>query len=516
MKKSIVALTGAFSIALGTLHAQSIIEKDTTRRSGLSVQVMGGYAGEEVAPFWMRSNQFGSVPLDGGSGSVLLRGFKEYNQPGEWKGREANDNKLWDWGYGLEARANVGHKFQGQLIDAHAKVRFAMFEARLGRSKDVMGLNGDTLLTSGNFAVSGNALGVPKFEISIPEYYRLPWFEGLLSFKGNFANGYMGRHELKPSSFRVPTDDYSVPTYMHQKSLYGRLGREDWKLQLFGGFNHQVQWGGEADRYGRDFDLNFFQTLSYVTLGTAYGGQGNPIPRSKIGNHQGSVDIGASYNFGPVTLMAYRQNFYDVGALSKLANIRDGLNGVTLTNNQYRTTKKDWDWRSLLFEFFYSKDQAGYPWSKPTASGDEDYYNNSEYLEGWSYKDAGMGSPLIITGHTARPGQALFPHDFFISNRVVAAHVGASGHIKDWNVITKITYAKHYGTFATSEYGKSTGRTFHQPHSEMFVPVSQFSAFVQTEKQFFSNTWIGGMFAIDQGKMLRSGSGLLLHVRREF
>ncbi|PVH25579.1 capsule assembly Wzi family protein [Sphingobacterium corticibacter] len=516
MKNFIVAIIGVFSLVCGSLRAQTILEKDSSRTSGFSLQLEGGYAGDRQVPFWMRSNQFGSIPLEGGSGSLLVRSFKDYRQPGEWKGRESNNNSLWDWGYSLEGRANIGRTLQAQIIEAHAKVRFAMFEARLGRSRDVMGLNGDTLLTSGNFAVSGNALGVPKFEISIPEYYRLPWFDGLFSFKGNFANGYMGKFELKPSSFRVPVDDYRLNTFLHQKSLYGRLGREAWKLQLYGGFNHQVQWGGESKRYGKDFDLNFLQTLTYVTLGTAYGGQGNPIPRSKIGNHQGSLDLGASYNFGKVTLMAYRQNIYDVGALSKLANIRDGLNGLTLSNNLYRKNSKKWDWRKILVEFFYSKDQAGYPWSKATASGDEDYYNNSEYLEGWSYRDVGMGTPLIITALSARPGQAHFPFDFFISNRVVATHIGASGHIFDWNVLTKITYAKHYGTFATSEYGKSTGRTFHQPHSEMFVPVNQFSAFLQTEKRLFSNTWLGGMFAIDQGGMLPSGAGLMVHIRREF
>ncbi|MFD2742972.1 MULTISPECIES: capsule assembly Wzi family protein [Sphingobacterium] len=519
MKDFLIAFIGIIGLCCHMsqdLNAQTILEKDTVRKAGLSLQLQAGYAGDQIAPFWMRSNQFGSVPLDGGSGSLIVRGFKEYQQLGEWKGRAANNNSLWDWGYALEGRANIGRTLQAQIIEAYAKVRFAMFEARLGRSRDVMGLNGDTLLTSGNFAVSGNALGVPKFEISIPEYYRLPWFEGLLSFKGNFANGYMGQYDMSPGAFRVPSDDYRLHTFLHQKSLYGRLGRADWKLQLFGGFNHQVQWGGENERYGSAFDLNFLQTLSYVTFGKAYGGrQGNPIPRSKIGNHQGSIDLGASYNFGNVSLMAYRQNIYEVGALSKLANIKDGLNGLTLTNNRFRKTTSNWDWKTLLVEFFYSKDQAGYPWSKPTASGDEDYYNNFEYLEGWSYKGVGMGTPLIIPATQARSGQANFPGDFFISNRVIATHIGASGHVYNWNVLTKLTYAKHYGTFATSEYGKSTGRTFF-PTGLLFTPVNQFSMLLQAEKELLPKMIVGGTFALDQGKMLDSGVGLMIHARRNF
>lgn len=518
MKKHVfylLAVSYCLHFTQNKLLAQEVVT-DSVSNKGISVELLGGYVNSKSVPFWMRSNQYGSVPLEGGSGSLVVRAYQEYKNPGEWRGKSYNEDSNWDWGYGLEGRANIGNRFQGQLIDAHVKLRFAMFEARLGRSKDVMGLNGDTLLTSGNFAVSGNALGVPKFEISIPEYYRLPWFEGLISFKGNFANGYMGEYEMNPASFLTTATDYRLHTYLHQKSLYIRLGRENRPLQLYGGFNHQAQWGGESERYGEAFDLNFLQTLTYVTIGKAYGARGNPIPRSKIGNHQGSIDLGAEYNFGNLSLMVYRQNIYDVGALSKLANIKDGLNGITLTNNNYRKSGKNADWAKILVEFFYSKDQAGYPWSKPTASGDEDYYNNSEYLEGWSYKDVGIGTPLITAANSARDGQAHFPGDFFISNRVVAGHVGVKGFLYGWSVFSKLTLSRHFGTFATSEYGKSTGGNFHTPHSEMFEPVTQFSSVIQAERKIMNNTYVGGTFALDQGKLLYSGSGLILNIRRTF
>lgn len=484
------------------------------KNTNLELELHGGYTSNGVVPFWMRSNQYGSVPLDGGSGSFVVRANKTYRQPGEWQGKQTDSVSLWDWGYGLEARTNIGKDVNVQLIDAHAKVRFAMFEVKAGRSKDVMGLNGDTLLTSGNFAVSGNALGVPKVDISIPEYYRLPWFGGLFSFKGNFANGYMGKMEINPKTFKIPVSDTELHTFLHQKSLYGRLAKTHWKLELFGGFNHQAQWGSEKKMYGNAYELSTLKTLWYVTSGKAYGT--NSIPRSKIGNHQGSIDLGASYNFGGITLMAYRQTFYDVGALSKLANIKDGLNGITLTNNLYGNRDSSWDWSKILFEFFYSKDQAGYPWSKPTKSGDEDYYNNYQYLEGWSYLNKGMGSPLIVTAHTAREGQANDPRDFFISNRVVAGHIGLSGHIQKWNVLTKVTYAKHYGTFGTSEYGKSTGGKFDIPHSELFTKVSQFSTIVKCERPLYNQVFISGTVALDQGKLLDNSLGLALQLRKTF
>lgn len=493
--------------------AQVVFVRDTTSIIGHFLQVQGGYAGKHNVPFWMRSNQYGSIPLEGASGSVIARSFKEYRQRGEWWSREANEGSLWDWGYGVEARLNGGRKLHAQLIDAHVKVRLAMFEARVGRSKDVMGLNGDTLLTSGNFAVSGNALGVPKVELSIPQYYRLPLFGGLFSFKGTFAHGFMGNYDMNPDVYRVPSDDYQSRTYLHQKSLYGRLGRRDWKLQFYGGFSHQVQWGNAREWSGAGYELNLFETLLYVMTGRAYGGGRIAIPRSKIGNHLGSIDLGGSYDLGGVTLMGYRQQFYDVGALSKLANIRDGLTGLTLTNKNFEKQGADWAWKSILLEFFYSKDQAGYPWSKVTASGDEDYYNNFEYLEGWSYKDHGLGTPFIVPVQSVRPGQARPAKGFFISNRVVAGHLGVSGHIHQWHFLTKLSYARHYGTFWTSGIVSSTGRNSY-PAEPIFAPVNQFSFILQAEKAIWNKAVLGGSFALDQGKMFYNGGALLLHVRR--
>jgi len=463
----------------------------------------------------MRSNQYGSIPLDGASGGLLVRAAKNYALQGEWDRSQNKSSSLWDWGYGLEARTNVGRTTQVQLIDAHVKARYAMFEAKLGRTKDVMGLNGDTLLSSGNFAVSGNALGVPMLDIRIPEYYRLPWFDGLFSFKGNFANGYMGKMPIDTSQF-LAYDQHVLPTLLHQKSLYGRLGKRNWRLNLYGGINHQVQWGSEKKVYGANYTLNNFETLWYVLWGKAYGGGDIPIPRSKLGNQQGSIDLGFTYDWDRIQLMAYRQNIYDVGAISKLANIADGLNGITLTNKRYNTTNKNWDWQKLLFEFFYSKDQAGYPWSTPTASGDEDYYNNYYYTNGWSYKKQGMGSPLIVPAHTVKEGQANDPIDYFISNRVVAGHLGVRGQVYNWNLSSKLTFAKHYGTFATSIHGKSTGGRWHEPHEEKFVPVSQFSGFVEAERELPNDFFFGIRLAVDQGALFNNSVGGQVSLRKFF
>lgn len=483
--------------------------------SQIDLTLIGGYAGPKVVPFWLRSNQFGSIPLEGGSGSLLLRASRPYSKGGN-SSDSSSGNTKWDWGYALEGRMNVGKRVNAQLIDAHVKVRYTMLEAKLGRTKDVMGLNGDTLLSSGNFAVSGNALGVPVLDLRIADYYRLPVLGGIISLKANFANGYIGKMAVDSIQFLNKRTDYNLSTIYHQKSLYGRIGKSNWKVNFYGGINHQAQYGGERQVYGNDYTLSTLETLWYVMWGKAYGGRGSSIPSSKLGNQQGSVDLGFTYDWENVQLMGYRQNFYDVGAISKLANIKDGLNGVTLTNKQFNKKASKWDWHKVLVEFFYSKDQAGYPWSKPTRSGDEDYYNNYYYLEGWSYKGMGIGSPLIVTANSVKPGQANYPKDYFISNRVVAGHLGYRGLVEGWLVNVKLTAAKHYGTFATSEFGKSTGRRFGEPYKDRFVPVAQFSGYLQAEKVLKNNLYLGFTVAGDYGKLFYNSGALQVSLRKSF
>lgn len=487
--------------------------QETSSLSQLDATVLGTYAGPKAVPFWLRANQYGSVPVEGASVSVLLRASKSY---------DPNKNKLsngfrkgkFDWGYGLEGRLNAGSSANVQLIDAHVKVKYSILEAKLGRTKDVMGLNGDTLLSSGNFAVSGNALGVPVLNINIPDYYRLPILGGLISLKGNFANGIVGRDTITEGIFNVPHDTHKVQTFYHQKSLYGRIGKEAWRVNLYGGLNHQVYYGSEKEVYGEVYALNKLQSLWYVMWGKAYGPKG--IPTSKLGNQQGSIDLGLTYDGQNIQLLAYRQNFYDVGAISKLANIKDGLNGLTLTNKRFGASSKKWDWHKLLVEFFYSKDQAGYPWSTPTKSGDENYYNNYYYVRGWSYKGDGLGSPLIVPANTVKEGQANDPKSYFISNRVVAGHLGFRGRADRWYFSTKLTAAKHYGTFKTSEYGGSLGSIRHPPYKDLFVPVTQFSGYLQAEKALKNQLYVGFTAAADYGKLFHNSVALQLSVRKSF
>ena len=196
----------------------------------------------------------------------------------------------------------------------------------------------------------------------------------------------------------------------------------------------------------------------------------NSIPHSKIGNQLGSIDVGAEYEFNSVRLLAYHQFFYDSGALYHLANLRDGLNGLSLVNTRQTTT--GFKWKKMLVEVLYSRNQAGEFWSPATPSGDEDYYNNSQFVQGWSYKGIGLGNPFLTTRAYTRAGLPADPSDYFINNRVVAFHYGFEGSFQKWDFTLKTSYSLNYGTFGTSEVGHTLGKIRTLPVYGIFSQTS--------------------------------------------
>ena len=494
----------AIFLMIGVIAFPLAVAAQSFVNSSLEIQGIG--TNESIVPFWMRSNQFGNVPNEGLSAAAVGSLYKNYAD-----GSSTTFLKNLDWAFGFQGRANTGKKTNLLLIEAYAKLKLNIFEFKAGRSKDIMGIAGDQSLSSGNFSVSGNALGIPKLELSVPEYFVLPIFEGLFALKGQVAHGSLGRTEVSEQPLHPIRHAFPI-TYFHQKSLYGRIGKANSKLKAYAGFNHQVYWGNEKDVYGTNFTLNTSQTYFHVLVGKAYENKGK-ILSSKIGNQIGSIDLGFEYDFKNFKLNGYRQNFYDVGALSKLANIADGLNGISLENKIMSKTQLTW--KKILFEFLHTKNQAGYPDSKPTKSGDEDYYNNDYYKKGWSYYGLGLGTPFVTARHNAREGQLAAPGDYFINNRVVALHTGLEMGLADWVFKLKLSYSWNYGTFATSPYGNTTG-TIQHPSFGNFEKVKQLSGYFTAERKLSPNYFAGIDLAFDWGRLLDNSMGSILKVRRQF
>lgn len=445
------------------------------KKTSYDLNSTAGYTTNGHVPFWLRSNQYGSVPLDNASLSLTGAAHKDY---------KTNKKRFIDWGVSFEGRANIGNKLKFTLIDGHGKVRIGIFEIRAGRSKEITGLC-DSSLSSGSFSVSGNTLGIPKIEIKIHDFYSIPILHKILAFKGNYAHGWIGK---------TLVDNIQVETYLHQSSLYGRFGKPEWKFKLYGGFNHQALWGNEKESYGPGYAFSPFKTYLYVIRGGTY-----IDGYTRLGDHLGSIDLGFEYDFKSIRLLVYRQNLYEAGALYYLANIRDGLNGISLINLHNRN--EEFQWRKILVEVFYTKSQGGESWSVPRPSAAEDYYNHYQYIRGWSYNGVGIGNPFISSPLFLRKELLADTQSYFDNNRIAAFHIGFEGSANHWNFVLKTSYSLNYGTYNTIN---------------TFGEKKQFSAFLETNKELRKGLNVGFTGAFDVGELYYNSVGVMVRVGKRF
>ncbi len=475
-----------FTLATALMQAQQL-------PVDIGLNLTTGYNSPEV-PFWMRSNQFGSLPSSGFSAGLTGSIHKNYSPT----------PKKFDWGIGAEARFNAGEGSGKStveppswftLIEGYGKIKYGIFELMAGRAKDVTGLH-DTLLSSGSWSVSGNALGIPKIQLSIPDYYTIPWFDGLFSIKGTYAHGWL---ESK--------------TYFLQQSLYGRMGKPNWKLNLYGGFNHQAVWGDERNRFNHeDYELNFLQTIYYVNLGKAYNN--GEIKATRVGNHLGSIDMALSYDFTGVRLFIYRQFIYDAGALYYLANLRDGLTGLSIANR--KDVERNLQWNRFVIEFLYTKNQAGETWSPETTSPYENYYNNSYYPKGWSYMESGIGNPFISNDAYLKDGFPRASGQAFHNNRIALFHAGFDIDLYKWNILCKLSYSKNYGHYLTAKNGKIwDGGINHDEPDGIFPETEQFSGYLSSVRELKKGMHIGIQIALDQGGLYENCAGIMATVGKD-
>lgn len=451
-------------------------------------------------PFWLRSNQYGVVPLE--NPIFILRGaiHKEYDSTYN------TYNKLnkYSFGYGINSIVNVGKINQVHLLEAYFKTRYGAFELYAGRRKEVVG-SVDTVLTSGAYIWSGNALPLPKIQISIPNYTPILG-NGLLSIKGAFSHGWFD-------------NGFVQNFYFHQKYLYARIGKPNWKIKLHSGFNHQVQWGGRPikpyfdsmagvliTKYSSDLAA-YLKVVSGVSLNKNADGlqTGAPLNEAwnRAGNHLGTIDISIEANLNSLDVLLYRQSIYDDGSLFFLNNISDGLLGISVNRNTARNGIS-----KITFEYLDTRSQGGETGSESDISqlrGRDNYFNNTTYLNGWTYLGKTIGSPLLAPINSIRPEVAskyyskFYPKSYVLNNRVQAYYLAIKGRImKNIDFMTKVSISKNLGTY------------------QMPISVTQYSSYHQFTFRLKRNYLINSIFAIDKGELFGNNLGVSLSVQRTF
>ena len=484
-------LFSVWYVLLGS-SCTTIVEGQRLNRYNLEA---GGLVSSSQTPFWLRANQYGVVPLTNPALRLNAGLYSDY-QPVDSAGHRP---KI-DWGYGVNVVANVGSANQFLLPEAYLKGRFGAFELYAGRRREIFGLV-DTLLTTGAYSWSGNALPMPKIQLGLPAYTAIPLTKGVLSVMGTFSHGWF------ENSGRLVKN-----TYLHQSSFYGRLGKPSWRFRLYAGFNHQVMWAGHTDYANPSIGASGQLPSAIKYYPAVVLGIRNPFPTdpntqtannfegNRIGNHLGSIDIAADVNLNNWNLYVYRQFIYETGALFYGTNIQDGLNGLRIKNRR-SFTGTNFFLRQITVEYLFTGSQGGdvFVLDDPYRRGRNDYFNNSQYLDGWTYFGRTIGTPFLMPQQEVL---STLPARYGIANnRVSAFYCGLNAL-----VLTKIELT------ARLSLSRNAG-TYPEPYIN--IPT-QFSGLISASLpvNLLGGTTVNGSLALDTGGLLPNSVGVYIGLKK--
>ena len=464
------------------------------RPSKFQVELEGYASTSPDTPFWLRANQFGTVPLQS---PAVVGGFR-YTLDYRKKLATEHDSlipkaRLFSWGVGVNPLISVGAKSTIIIPEAYVKLKLGPMELYSGRWRQIIGV-GDSLLSSGFMIMSGNAIPIPKVQLATQGYVPLQFLRSILSINAGFAHGWF-------------LNSYIQNSYLHQKYLYLRVGKPSATLKIYMGLNHQVQWGGHADYLLESpFAINGRLPSSledYVNVVLARRTKEYDTTRHtsfdnlyRIGNQVGSQDAGVEITTRKARILAYYQHsFEDVSGVF-FQNVPDGLYGLSWQRRHPRNPET-FSVTRVVAEFLTTLDQSGAIFWQPNSyfQGNDNYFNHGQFKQGWSYRGRSLGTPFIAP-YTELASDVPVS-DFFTDNRVQMYYLGAAGNLTQkvhWT--TRLAFSRHLGTY-------------NQPFEQT---LNQFSFLLGAQSEPFKSqkTTIKVALALDQGQVLPRAVGVSL------
>jgi hypothetical protein len=355
-------------------------------------------------------------------------------------------------------------------------------------------------MTGGFYAWSGNAMPMPKIQLGTRDYL-------------NFAKGWLGVH-MTYSHGWFDNQGPTINGYLHQKTLYGRLGKINSTINLFGGINHNVDWGGESKvKKGGDFDyypsgLNtYFYVVTVLKDRTIIATDPNSSWDDlgyQFGNHLGSIDLALKFQNNYFDLLLYRQSMYETGRIASLAIINDGLNGISLKLKKNNLVK------NIGLEYLYTANQGNYTSGISSYLGiidshkiEIETYMNNGARGSWKYWNKTLGTPIFILESDRGPK---YTGKNFGLTAIKSFHFYVSGEVTKtlfWQIRTSL------GSYASA-------RNHLMPRLAKEDFISQNSVYLGLEKKINQRIQSKINFSFDSGKMIRNSSGFSLSVKYIF
>jgi hypothetical protein len=459
------------------LNVKNSLAQDSTLRYNVVVMASGSTG---QTPFWGYANKQGEVPLTGNFVMGKWGISKVYNP--------ANP-RIVQWSGGAELVASYAKKENVFFSDLYLAGKLGPLELLAGQKNSVTGII-DTTLSSGSLSMSGNARPFPRIQLSIPEFLPLPFTGNYVSVKASYSDGLLGNNQLIYGQVQ-----YTPKTYLHQKTLYFRLGLPDERLAVYLGLNHQAVWGGEKRIWPAE---NMSSTDSYWHTIT-----GKAALFKRVGLHFGTYDLGAEWKGLNWSYFVYRQNMYESGQLFNPANFSDGLNGLRIRrSNPLSESAKYFALQSLVFEFVGTKNQINSaPFFDLGIFSKGNFYNSYIYQAGYSYRNFGLGTPLVPNQLNTDGKLPVSKVQYSNNNRLLAFHAAASATWLGASFVFKGTYSMNYGTYLTP---------FEKQTTQISVSLS-----AEKKMSLFRGTYVFSGITADYGALYPNATALFLGLRKK-
>ena len=390
-------------------------EPDTCRDSLLYVGEIDALSSSGTsAPTWLQANRHGAISSMPHSGNLRAGIRKPATRPNRWfdyDGAIVLNGRI----AGPQTSAKP-YKIEGTgfFDELYAHVRLYIVDITAGIKPFYMG-PGDEEQSSGSLLISNNAHPIPQISIGIDRWTAFPGLYGYLEVKGGITHGWL-----------ADKNEYVRKTMLHYKHIGGRVGGK-LPVNISYEFHHAAQWGGYSDIHGNLG--NDVSTLWRVVSGQGGGNTQNEIQNAQ-GNHLFSQTLCVTAKGKGWHVDAYWQNINEDGPIRFIGttmNVKDGLWGISMEQSI-------WPFISgFTFEVLQTTDQSG-PWHDRDGmvfGGNDSYYWNSIYRQGWTYFGRTIGNALMTPDNS----------------RVWAYHAGVKGDIYGYKYRVLCTYADNYGTY---------------------------------------------------------------------
>ncbi|MGV3558418.1 capsule assembly Wzi family protein [Larkinella arboricola] len=474
-------------ISINNLCAQQLLKPSPTR---FSAEVGAMASSSRRTPFWLRANQFGAIPNISPAGILRLGSSGRFSKD--------STGKKWSANYSIELVGNAGPNNRLLLPEANISVNRGYFELLIGRRKEVLGLV-DTTLSSGSYSWSGNALPIPKIQIGTRGFAPLHFTNDVLAINAFFAHGWF------------TSTDSMKNSYLHQKAVYARIGKPTWKVKLYGGVLHHAQWGGRSrylgQKHATDGTLpSSFKDLLYVLVAQQPSGKVSKHDSLNVyGNHVGSIDFAAEIALSKWALLGYYQHPFEDKSGLVFINFPDGLYGIRIKRKPFES-HRFFQINQLLFEYLNTMNQSGKSLEigRRLYLGIDDYFNNFQYIDGWTHRHQVIGTPFITHIQDVKEKWKKLPGwraMSIVNNQVQLLHFGLDGSFSNGAKLqTRLSFSHNYRLIRKS-----------------FGQVNQFSgmaALTWPAKWLEGGVELQAIIALDKGGLFDNAVGGWLSLKK--